>query len=92
MTIRELKNKIDGLIAEGRVTEDTQVVGSSDEFAEYYSLDPQASIVVNIDNELAEINQSIKYAEENKRDNYLESLLKKKAKYEKLGHVAICVC
>lgn len=92
MTIGELKNKIDELIAEGRVTEDTQVVGSSDEFVEYYSLDPQASIVVNIDNELAEINQSIKYAEENKRDNYLESLLKKKAKYEKFGHIAICIC
>lgn len=91
MTIRELKNKIDELIAEGRIIEDTQVVGSSDEFAEYYPLDPQASIVVNIDNELAEINQSIKYAEDNKRDNYLESLLKKKAKYEKLGHVAICI-
>lgn len=91
MTIRELKNKIDRLITEGRVTEDTQVVGSSDEFAEYYSLDPQASIVVSIDNELAEINKSIKYAEDNKIDNYLESLLKKKAKYEKLGHVAICI-
>lgn len=92
MTIGELKNKIDKLIAEGRVTEDTQVVGSSDEFAEYYPLDPQASIVVDIDNELAEINQSIKYAEDNKIDNYLESLLKKKAKYEKLGHAAICIC
>ena len=92
MTIRELKNKIDGLIAEGRVTEDTQVIGSSDEFAEYYPLDPQASIVVSIDNELAEINKSIKYAEGNKRDNHLESLLKKKAEYEKLGHVAICIC
>ena len=92
MTIRELKNKIDGLIAEGSVAEDTQVVGFSDEFVEYYPLDPQASIVVNIDNVLAEINQSIKYAEDNKIDNYLESLLKKKAKYEKLGHVAIRVC
>ena len=92
MTIRELKNKIDGLIAEGKVTEDTQVVGSSDEFAEYYPLDLHANIVVNIDNELAEIKQSIKYAEENKRDNYLKSLLKKKAKYEKLGSVAICIC
>lgn len=68
MTIRELKNKIDRLITEGIVTEDTQVVGSSDEFAEYYPLDPQTSIVVDIDNELAEIDQSIKYAKDNKRE------------------------
>ena len=92
MTVKELKTKIDNLISEGKITEDTVVIGNSDEFAEYYPLDREAKILVDLDKELAEINNSIEYAKKNKRDNYLESLLKKKAKYEEIGHIAICIC
>lgn len=92
MTIKELKTKIDNLVSEGKISEDTQVVGSSDEFAEYYPLDPTANIIVDVDHELEEINHGIDYAKNNKRDHYLDSLLKKKAKYEKFGKVAVCIC
>ena len=92
MTIKELKTKIDNLVSEGKISEDTQVVGLSDEFAEYYPLDPMESIIVDVEHELEEINHSIDYAKKNKMDHYLDSLLQEKANYEKFGKIAVCIC
>ena len=92
MTVKDLKMKLNDLALKGLITEDTQVLGISDEFAEYHFLDPKSEILVDLEKELVEINDSIEYAKNNGKDNYLKSLLEKKAKYEKFGNVAICIC
>ena len=92
MKVKELKAKIDELIASGKITEDTEVVGASDEFDVFYPISSDAKLLVDLEHEIADLDSSIEYAEKTKKDTYLKSLLEKKAKYEKLGSVVVCVC